>query len=259
MYSDFFIQLYSYREYLKQSVIRDLRKKYKRSSLGYLWAMLHPLAMMVIISTVLSHIIRVSFKDYAVFFLIGLLAWNYFNSTAMMSLSSIRENARLFGQVAIPKYIFIVSIACSNFVNYILAIIPLFIVMLLTGHSIPWTVITFPIVVIPLLMVTIGISLILAVSNIFYEDTLHLSEVGLQALYFLSPVLYGREQLPAHLVQWLSYNPLFGQIEALRGIFFEGVLPDPMSFLINLALSFFVLCLGLTIFRRAEDRFLYLL
>ncbi len=255
--ADFFIQLYSYREYLKQSVIRDLRKKYKRSSLGYLWTMLHPLAMMLIISTVLSHIVGISFKDYAVFFLIGLLAWNYFNSTTMMSLSSVRENARLFGQVAIPKYIFIVSIAASNFFNYILALVPLLLVMLITGHPIHWTVIAFPIVVLPLLLITIGVALILAVSNVFFEDTLHLSEVALQALYFLSPVLYGREKLPPELVKWLSFNPLFGQIEFLRGIFFDGVLPDAWLFTGNLCASMLVLIVGLWIFHRAEDRFLY--
>ena len=131
--------------------------------------------------------------------------------------------------------------------------------MLVTGHTIHWTVLAFPLVVIPLIMVTVGVSLILAVSNVFFEDTLHLTEVALQALYFLSPVLYGRDQLPAHLVQWLSYNPLFGQIEFLRGIFFDGVLPDPISFFFNFTFSLIILCIGLTIFRKAEDRFLYLL
>lgn len=256
---DFFVQLFDYREYLKQSVARDLRKKYKRSVLGYLWTMLHPLAMMLIISTVLSHLVGVSFKDYAVFFLIGLLGWNYFNSTSMMSLGSIRTNAKLFGQVAIPKYIFIVSLACSNFANYLLAIVPLLVVMLVTGHEIHWTIFAFPIVVLPLLCVTVGISLILAVSNILFEDTLHLSEVAFQALYFLSPILYARDKLPPELVSVLVINPIFCQIEFLRDIFFDGVLPDPRLFILNLAGSLLILFVGLIIFRRVEDKFLYLI
>lgn len=257
--SDFFTQIYGYREYLKQSVMRDLRKKYKRSALGYLWTMLHPLGMMLIISTVLSHLVGVSFKDYSVFFLTGLIAWNYFNSTALMSLHTIRANARLFGQIAVPKYLFIVSLVCSNFVNYCLALVPLFAVMLVAGRPISWTALTFPIVVLPLFLVTIGISLILAVSNIFFEDTLHLSEVALQALYFLSPILYARDRLPPNLVQWLVINPLFCQIEFIRGIFFDGVLPDPFLFLVNLSGSLLILFAGLVIFRKAEDKFLYLL
>lgn len=221
--------------------------------------MLHPLGMMLIISTVLSHLVGASFKDYALFFLIGLLAWNYFNSTAMMSLHSIRSNARLFGQIAVPKYLFIVSLVCSNFVNYLLALVPLFLVMLITGHPVSWTVLTFPIVVLPLFLVTIGVSLILAVSNIFFEDTLHLSEVVLQAVYFMCPILYARDKLPPHLVKWLVLNPLFCQFEFLRDIFFDGTLPDPSIFLINLAGSFLVLLIGLAVFRSAEDKFLYLI
>jgi ABC-2 type transport system permease protein len=257
IFSNFFYQVYSYREYLIQSVSRDLRKKYKRSALGYLWTMLHPLGMMLIITTVLSNLMGVSFKDYAIFFLVGLLAWNYFSSTALMSLHAIRTNSRLFSQIAIPKYIFIVSLVCSNFVNYLLAIIPLFVVMLIAGHAIPWTVILFPIVFIPLLFVTTGISLILSVSNVFYEDTLHLSEVALQALYFLSPILYSREKLPADLISWLVLNPLFCQVEFMRLIFFEGIVPDLMSFSLNLLGSLFILFCGLYIFSKSEDKFMY--
>jgi ABC-type polysaccharide/polyol phosphate export permease len=259
LFGDFFFQLFGYREYLKQSVARDLRKKYKRSALGYLWTMLHPLGMMVIISTVLSHLMGVAFKDYAVFFLIGLLAWNYFNSTVLMSLHTIRANARLFGQIAVPKYIFVVSLVFSNFVNFLLALIPLFAVMLVAGHTIPWTVLLFPIVVMPLFFVTVGVSLILSISNVFYEDTLHLSEVALQALYFLSPILYSRDKLPPYLVDWLSLNPIFCQVEFLRDILLYGIVPDPTTFGVNLVGSLFVLLAGLWVFNKAEDKLLYLL
>ncbi len=255
--TDFFIQLFGYREYLKQSVMRDLRKKYKRSALGYLWTMLHPLGMMLVIGTVLSHVMQVPFKDYAIFFLIGLLAWNYFNSTALMSLHSVRANARLFGQIALPKYIFVMSLVVSNFANYLLALVPLFLIMLVAGHQIPWTVLLFPIVVLPLVLVTTGLALILAVANVFFEDTLHLSEVALQALYFLSPVLYSRDRLPPELMKFLVLNPLFFQIESLRDILFFGVVPDGAAFALNTIASLCILALGLLIFRRSEDKFLY--
>jgi ABC-2 type transport system permease protein len=80
----------------------------------------------------------------------------------------------------------------------------------------------------------------------------------MQAIYFLSPVLYRREDLPQWLVDILVIsNPLFNQIEFFRDIFFSGVLPDPKLFAINLASSLVVLALGLWIFKRSEDKFLY--
>lgn len=255
---DFFYQLIGYREYLFQSVARDLKNKYKRSVLGYLWTMLHPLGMMAVLAIVFSQIMRLNVKDYAAFLLVTLLPWNFFSSTLLMSLNSIRANARLIGQVPVPKYIFILSIASSNFINYLLALVPLSIILLVSGQSIHWTVLLFPIVVLPLLFITIGLSLILASSNVFFDDTFHLSEVAIQALYFLSPVLYGREHLPPELARILvAVNPLFCQMEFLRDIFYFGRIPDPQIFVINLAISFIIFFFGLRIFKSVENKFLY--
>jgi ABC-type polysaccharide/polyol phosphate export permease len=255
--SGFFRSLWAYREYLKQSVLRDLRTKYKRSALGYAWTMLHPLAMMAILAVVFSQIMKIPAKDYAVFLLAGLLPWNYFNSTVVMSLGSVRTNARLFGQVPVPKYVFIVSIAFSNLVNLFLALIPLLAVTLVMGRGIPWTVIAYPAVLLPIFFTTLGVAMMLATSNVFFEDTRHLAEVGLQALYFLSPVLYGRAHLPEKIMQYLSFNPLFRQIEMVRGVVYEGVLPGAAGYVVVLLLSAIVLSVGLWIFERAEDKFLY--
>jgi ABC-2 type transport system permease protein len=255
---DFFSQLFGYREYLIQSVARDLKNKYKRSVLGYLWTMLHPLGMMAVLAIVFSQIMRLNVEDYAGFLLVALLPWNFFSSTLLMNLNSIRANARLFGQVPVPKYIFVLSITASNFINYILALIPLFIILLVSGQSIHWTVLLFPIVVLPLLFITVGLSLILSGSNVFFDDTFHLSEVAVQALYFLSPVLYGREHLPGELARILvAVNPLFCQMEFLRDIFYYGRVPNMEIFAINLGISFIVFFFGLKIFKSVENKFLY--
>jgi len=255
---DLVVQIVAYKDYLVQSVMRDLRTKYKRSVLGYVWTMLHPLAMMSILAVVFSGIMRIPVQDYAVFLFCGMLPFNFFQSTALMALHSIRANARLFGQVPVPKYLFVLSLTFSNLFNLFVALVPLVILMLVLGRSVPVTALAFPVVVIPLLMVTIGVSLILAASNVFFEDTLHLSQVALQALYFLTPVLYRREDLPARVAEVVVVvNPLFHQVEFIRGLFYDGALPDPTLFGVNLAVSLGVLLVGLWVFKSSEDKFLY--
>jgi len=254
---DFFAQVYGYREYLKQSVQRDLKNKYKRSMLGYLWTMFHPLAMMGVLAVVFSHIMQIAMKDYAVFLFAGLLPWNYFSSTVMMSLGSIRANARLFSQMPLPKYLFILSITFSNLFNLLVALIPLILIMLILGRPIPLTALAFPIVLMPLFCVVVGVSLILATSNVFFNDTLHLTEVAMSMLYFMSPILYDRSNLPEHVVQYLVLNPLFCQIEFFRGLFYLGELPDLTTYLINAGGSLLILLIGLVVFRSSEDKFLY--
>ena len=169
--------------------MRDLRNKYKRSFLGYLWTMLHPLGMMAVLAVVFSHIVKFPIEHYAVFVFCGILPWNYMQSTVMMSLGTLRANANLFGQVPVPKYLFVLSLVFSNLVNLLLAILPLLAIMLIFGKPITWTVLAFPIVLLPLLFIVIGFSLLLAAANVFYDDTLHLTEVVLQAMYFMCPVL----------------------------------------------------------------------
>lgn len=255
--SDFFVQTYNYREYLKQSVLRDLRTKYKRSVLGYVWTMLHPLGMMIVLYAVFTNVVRIPIENYAVFLFAGMLPWNFFQSTAMMSLSSIRANANLFGQVPVPKYIFVLSLTFSNLANFLLALLPLLLIMLVSGVTITPAILAFPIVLIPLLCTVTAVSLLFATSNVFFDDTLHLSEVFLQALYFLCPILYSREFLPEKLLSFLVVNPLFCQIEFIRGIFYAGEFPDPVLFSISLASSLVLLAASLWVFKKNEDKFMY--
>ncbi len=257
IFFDFLNQLYQYREYLVESVRRDLRVKYKRSSLGYVWTVLHPLGMMAILTVVFSHVIRIQIPFFAVFLLAGLLTWNYFSSTVLMALGSIRNHQTLLSQVPVPKYLFLLSLAFSNLVNCIMVSLPLLIVMLVTGAKISWTVLFFPFMLLPLVVFTIGVSLLVATSNVFFDDTLHLSEVALQAMYFMLPLLYQRDFLPERVLHVLTLNPLFGQIEFIRGIFYSGTLPSMDVYFLNFAGSCLILAAGLYVFRKAESKFLY--
>ena len=253
--SEFFSQLYGYREYLRQSVLRDLRTKYKRSFFGYLWTMAHPLAMMAVLAVVFSNIMRL--PDYAVFLFCGLLPWNYFNSTAMMSLHTIRANARLFGQIPVPKFIFVASLVCSNLANLLFAIVPLLIVMVVSGRPLHFTVLATPFVLLPLIGIVLAVSLVLAACNVFFDDTLHLAEVGMQALYFLSPVLYRYDMLPPKLAAYLAFNPLAYPIEMFRGLYYDGVLPSIYSYIQFCSISLLCLMLSLWFFNRVQEKFLY--
>lgn len=254
---EFFQQVHSYRDYLVQAVGRDLRTRYKRSVLGYVWTMLNPFCMMLVMSVVFSHIMHFPIRDYSVFLFAGLLPWNFFQSSSLMALVSIRANSRLLSQVALPKYIIVLSLVCSNLVNLFLALVPLVGLMVALGRPVPVSALALPLVALPLFVTVVGSALLLSASGVFFHDTLHIGEVGLQALYFLSPILYHRELLPPGLVRYLSLNPLFCEIEFFRGVFYDGVLPDPTVYLLNLGGALLLLLTGLFVFRRSEDSFLY--
>ena len=257
LYVDFISSTYEYREYIKQSVIRDLKKKYKRSSLGYIWSMLNPLLMMIILAAVFQNIMHTSIDNYPVFLFSGMMAWSYFRSTCDGALYAIRGNSRLINQLPIPKFVFIVSVAVYNLVDFFLHIVPLLLVMIFTGHPISPAIFAFPLVLLPLVLFSIGVGSIFAVMNVFFLDTEHLVGVLLQGLYFLCPILYAKEMLPEWLRKWVVINPLFGIIEQMRTVFYEGQLPSLNTYLLVLAGSSVVLALGLWVFRRSDSKFIY--
>lgn len=258
----FFHNIFLYKEFLLQSVARDLKKKYKRSSLGYIWTILHPLMMMIVLSVVFSSIMNMPRNDYAVFLFSGLLPWNFFSSTTMMSLHSIRNNSNLFKQVPIPKYMFVVSIACSNMFNFLVSLIPLLLLTLFIKGTIYPTVLLAPLIILPIFILTLAFSILLSIFNVFFDDTQHLSEVGLQILYFLTPILYGKEILiekAPHLAEWLVLNPLYKPIEIFRDLFLNGTLPTITSILGVYLFSLIILYIGLKISKKYDDIILYYL
>lgn len=219
--------------------------------------MLHPLTSMAVLALVFSTLLNVRTENYALFLLCGLLPWNYLNSTVTMSLDSVRNNSRIFSQVPVPKFMFVLSIAVSNFANLFFALVPLVILMVAFKQPLHATALSFPIFILPVLLTTVGISLFLAALNVFFNDTRHLTEVALGLVYFLSPILYDRSMVPVSFHKWLEWNPLLYQIEQLRGIFFSGTFPSAASFFLSLCISLLILLVGLVFFRRCEDKFLY--
>ena len=113
-YHEFFADIFQYHEYLRQAVARDLRKRYKRSYLGYLWSMLNPLLMIIILTLVFSNIMKNRVEDYSVFLFCGLLPWQFFSRTALGSLNAVKGNAKLISHLPIPKYLFTLTTAFST-------------------------------------------------------------------------------------------------------------------------------------------------
>ena len=207
--------------------------------------MLNPLLMMTILAVVFSNIMRMNIKNYAVYLFSGSIIWTYFNYTVLVSLGAIRANATIMSQVNVPHYIFPLSAAFSALVDLFFSVIPLVLIMLFLGHGMSLNILTLPIILIPLFFFTMGISLIVATGNIFFEDTSHLTNVALQALYFLCPILYMRDMLPPWLTKYIVLNPLFCLVEFGHDLFFFGRLPNPSTFTYVFVGSLVTLVLGL--------------
>lgn len=244
-----------YRFLLEQLVARDFKSKYKRSLLGILWSFLNPMLMMTVQYIVFSTIFRSSIENFAVYLLTGIVCYNFFSEVTSMDLMSIVGNASLITKVYIPKAIYPFSRAVSSMINFLLSLIPLALVMLVTRTPLTPAVLLLPFAIVCLFMLSLGVGLLLASSMVFFRDTQFLWNVLSMVWMYMTPIFY-----PEDIVSgWLSYvfklNPLYHVIRFFRIVLLSGVSPEPKAYLFCLIASVVPLLIGLTIFRKTEDKF----
>ena len=253
VYVDTFLR---YKWLLYELVIRDLKIKYRRSVLGYLWSLLNPLMMMVVLTVVFSTLFRFDIPNYPVYLLSGQLIYSFYSEATSMAMNSIINSAPLIKKVYIPKYIFPVARVISAFVTLAFSLLAMVIVMVATQVKFTWTILLFPIPLLYILLFSIGMGLILSVVAVYFRDTLHLYSVLLSAWMYFTPIIYPMSMVPAHVQQFILLNPMYYFVEVFRQIVLYGQQPSIEMHLICIGNVLLVLSAGLFVFYKNQKNFI---
>lgn len=244
---------------IRQLVSRDFKTKYKRSALGMAWSFLNPLLTMSVQYVVFSTLFQSDIPNYPVYLLSGIVFFNFFNEAVSMGMTSITGNASLIKKVYMPKYIYPVSRILSSLVNFALAIIPLLLVMLITGTAFTPALLLLIFDMLCLLGFVTGMSLLLTTAMTFFQDTQFLWGVVSMMWMYLTPLFYPESIIPAQFLTVYHMNPMYQYITFARICIIDGVSPEPMAYLWCILSSVVVLGLGILTFKRHQDKFvLYL-
>ena len=245
-----------YRYLLQDLVTKDIKTKYRRSVLGILWSVLNPLLMMLVLTAVFANIFRFDIKDFPVYYLTGYLIFSFVSESTSFSLTSIISAAGLIKKVYIPKYIFPLEKCLFSFVNMLFSMIAIIIVFAILGIAPHWTVILFPIPMIYTFVFSFGLSLILAMFNVFFRDTGHLWGVFVTVWMYLTPIIYPINILPDWMISIVKINPLYYYVEYFRSIMIYGTVPGLIDNLVCISFSGIMLLLGLILFKKYQDKFI---
>lgn len=248
--------LVRYQWLLQELIIRDLKIKYRRSVLGYLWSILNPLMLMGVLTVVFSTMFRFDIPNYPVYLLTGQLLFGFFSESTNMAMTSILGGASLIKKVYLPKYIFPVSRVLSSFTTMLFSLVALVIVMAVTRAEYHMTAILLPVVLFYLLVFSIGMSLILSVMVVFFRDIQYLYGVFLTALNYLTPIFYPASMLPPWLKELMVLNPMYNFIEMFRKIMLYGQWPSLTEHLICMVFAFGGLMLGICVFKKNQKDFI---
>ena len=169
--------LYRYKDLWEQLVIRDLKLKYRRSFLGYIWSILNPLMIMIVMTIVFSTMFKKDIENFPVYLLTGRIMFDFMTVSTNRSMNSILGNAALLKKTYLPKYIFTLATVTSALVDFVFSLGALFLVMIVTG--VPFTPYLFliPLVAVQLYIFCLGLGLFLAQANVFFRDVQYIYSV----------------------------------------------------------------------------------
>jgi ABC-type polysaccharide/polyol phosphate export permease len=150
-----------YRDLIYQLVRRDIVSRYKRSVLGIAWTMIQPLGLMIILSIVFSNLFQ-NVRGYPSYLLSGLIAWTFFSQTTTAAIHQIVWGGSLMNKIYLPRTVFAISAIGTGLVNFVISLIPLTLIMMITGTSLHWSILFVPVAMIMLAVFALGVGLILS-------------------------------------------------------------------------------------------------
>ena len=240
-------------------VQRDLRVRYSRSLLGYLWTVLDPLLMASVYFVVFTFIFkaggRVADKPYFLYLLSGLLAWQWFTGGVNDTAKSLIQEARLVRSTNLPREVWVIRCVVAKGVEFVLSLPVLFgfvLYYLVRGRvELDWELVLFPLGMLLQFVLLVGLGLLLAPITVLATDMQRVVKIVLRFMFYLSPVLYGMHAVPDFLRAVLVFNPLNGILSLYRG----GLFARSVSWVdvgVSAGMSAALFLLGFWTFSRLE-------
>jgi lipopolysaccharide transport system permease protein len=256
-----YVDLFRYRDLFLNLFRRELRVKYRGSTLGLAWTLINPIVLMLAYWLVFAVIVRaVSVHHYPLFLLTGLLVWIFFQSAVQMACSSLLGQASLVKQVRLPRQLLPVSVVATNLVTML---VMLAVVLPLNLWFVPETRSTFwaalPLFV-PLAALVTGFAIVVASVTVIFRDVEHLVATVLLPWFILTPIFYPFSQMPGisehpKVADALYYgNPVAPFVEGIRDPLFFGRLPHLSDVVYIVAVSLGALVAAALVFRRIDDQ-----
>ena len=249
-----------YKDLLAELIKRDIKLKYRRSFLGYVWSVLNPLLIMIVMTVVFSAMFKKNIENYPIYLLTGRTLFEFMKNGTQKGMKSVTQNALLMKKTYIPKYIFTVSTVTSVFIDTVFSLAAFFIVMIATRSTFHVELFYLPVILAQLYLFTLGLSFFLAELHVFFRDIEYIYHAVCTAWMYLSALFYPVESLP-HLLQVLvkTVNPMYYYIAQFRDIALYGRMPGMRIVVGGWIWGIALMAFGLFMFQKNKDKFvLYL-
>ena len=227
----------------------DVKLRYRSSVLGFAWSFLEPLLMLTVLYFVFTHILKSDIENFPLYLLLGLIIWYMFSRATSMGLTSLVTRANIIQNIYFRREIIVVSSCLTAFImmGFEFAAFAIFIVAF--QFVPPITIVFLPLVLIVLFFLSLGLSFLLSVLNVYFRDIQFIWQVAVQAGFFLSPIFYSLDIFPENIRMILSINPMVHVLDIAREVTLYGNLPPLNSVIYLIVTTFGIFMLGYAVFK----------
>lgn len=236
-------------------VARDLKVKYKGSTLGFLWSLLNPLLMLVVYTVAFKYVIKLRVPNFTIFLFSALLPWTFLSSALSMGVTSISENSNLVKKVYFPREVLPLSIVLVNLFHFVLTFVVLIPALLFFKVTIGFSFLFLVVIIFFQSLFVMGLTFIAAAMNVYYRDVKHFLEVLLQLWFWVTPIIWAIDMIPEKFRDYAYLNPFTSYVKAYRDIILDNRLPGPLTLTLVAALGIAVFFLGELLFQKKQRRF----
>ncbi|MBQ1820211.1 MAG: ABC transporter permease [Clostridia bacterium] len=253
-------------------VQRDIKLKYRRSFLGYVWSVLNPLLSMLVMVIVFSTMFKRKIENFPVYLICGNILFSFMREATTKSMTSVIENASLLKKANVPKYIFTLSKVTSSMVNFVLSLGALIIVMIATGVPFRFTNLLIIVPILELYVFCVGLGLFLAAATVFFRDIRNIWGVVTLAWMYMTPIFYSlgsfyddkapdKSQAATALGLFIRrYNPMYMYIQQFRYFIINNAdvweVPTPELMWRGAIVAFGALVIGALMFKSIKNKFI---
>ena len=249
-------ELYNYREMIFSLVRRYLKGRYKGSFLGFFWTFLNPLLQLAVYTMVFSVILKNGREDYYLFLFVALVPWIFCSSCASSGVSCIWQQQDMVKKIYFPREVLPLSFVISNFVNMVLSLLVVLAVLVVSGKGLNLQALLYlPLIMAVEFLLCLGITLILSGLDIYFRDLEYLMGIFTMAWQFLTPIMYGIDQVPEQYLPIFYLNPMTSVINAYRDILYFKQPPELQTLWSAVAAGVLLCVLGFYVFGRLKRRF----
>lgn len=243
---------------LRMLVLRDLQKTYTKLRLGYLWTLLEPLGMSIVLWLVFSVLLsrHIGQQPYALFITVGILPWWWFTKGIAQSTRSFKRNTNALRISLLPTQIWVLRVVLVSMIEFIFSLPIIVLAMILTRTMPSPLIILFPVAIFVQFLLMYGLGLLVASGVAIVPDLARIVRIAMRALFYLSPVLYSITKIPDHIQPFAAVNPIVGILGLYRIGFWSSEIETPWHYALSFGVILVIIAVGFLVFRRLEPRIL---